>query len=60
MIKEKPGDYILKPNAEGGGNNFFGVDALNKLQIIKNEEAKAYILMQKIYSKATPNYIING
>ena len=31
MIKDKPEDYILKPNAEGGGNNFFGKDALQKL-----------------------------
>ena len=45
MIKQKPEDYILKPNAEGGGNNYFGVDALNKLQSTKKEEAKAYIVM---------------
>ena len=37
MIKKKPEDYILKPNMEGGGNNFFGVDALNQLMSITKE-----------------------
>ena len=45
MIKEKPEAFILKPNMEGGGNNFFGIEVLEKLQSLKKEEAKAFILM---------------
>ena len=60
MVKEKPQDYLIKPNAEGGGNNFFGIDALNKLLSLTKEEAKVFILMEKIYSKGTPNVILDG
>ena len=27
-VEKNPGGYILKPNLEGGNNNFFGVKAL--------------------------------
>jgi hypothetical protein len=27
LIIKNPEDYILKPNMEGGGNNFYGVKA---------------------------------
>jgi hypothetical protein len=29
---ENPKNYVLKPQKEGGGNNFFGAELLEKLQ----------------------------
>ena len=39
---------ILKPNRDGGGNNFFGKDALVELERLGEEERCQYILMEKI------------
>jgi len=41
-------DYVLKPQREGGGNNYFGSDILKLLSNIKKEKQKEYILMEKI------------
>ena len=54
-------DYVLKPQREGGGNNYFGSDILNLIPTIKKEEQKAYIMMEKI--KPVPHssiQIVNG
>ena len=54
-------DYVLKPQREGGGNNYFGSDILKLLPTIKNEEQKAYVLMEKI--QAVPHsslQVVNG
>ena len=54
-------DYVLKPQREGGGNNYFGSDILKLLPTIKKEEQKAYILMEKI--QAVPHsslQVVNG
>lgn len=47
-VSKHPEDYVLKPQREGGGNNYFGSDILNLLPTIRKEEQKAYILMVKI------------
>jgi glutathione synthase len=60
LIKQKPEAYMLKPNLEGGGNNFFGQDALNKLQTLSRDEARIYIVMEKIFTKGISNSIINA
>ena len=54
-------DYVLKPQREGGGNNFFGNDILKLIPSIKKEEQKAYIMMEKI--QAVPHLslqLVNG
>ena len=48
-------DYVLKPQREGGGNNYFGSDILKLLPTIKKEEQKAYILMEKIQAVPHPS-----
>jgi glutathione synthetase len=47
-LSNHPDDYVLKPQREGGGNNYFGTDILKILPTIKKEEQKAYIMMEKI------------
>ena len=53
-------DYVLKPNREGGGSNFFGEQAYEKLISIKDnkEELQQYILMKKIKSTVLSNGFI--
>ena len=47
MEKDKEG-YILKPNQEGGGYNYFGEKALNKFKSLSAGQRHHYILNKKI------------
>lgn len=44
--------YVLKPQREGGGNNFYGDDVAAKLRDLTPEERAAFILMQRILPRA--------
>mmetsp|Transcript_62445 Transcript_62445/g.115970 ORF Transcript_62445/g.115970 Transcript_62445/m.115970 type:complete len:540 (-) Transcript_62445:77-1696(-) len=51
IVKEaikSPDGYVLKPQREGGGHNFYGADVAAQLQKLSIEERGAYILMQRI------------
>jgi len=39
---------VLKPQREGGGNNYYGKDVIDKLEQLSHEEQGAYILMERI------------
>eukprot|EP01035_Chromulina_nebulosa_P021123 gene21123-27373_t len=43
-----PDLYVLKPQREGGGNNFYGVQLATALQEMSPAELSAYILMERI------------
>lgn len=45
---QNPEKYVLKPQREGGGHNFFGAELKQKLNTMSQNEAKAYILMERI------------
>lgn len=45
---KNPGDWVLKPHREGGGNNFFNEQLVEQLENMTEKEAAAYILMEKI------------
>lgn len=45
---KNPDDWVLKPHREGGGNNYFGDDMVQKLNTMTSAEMEAYILMEKI------------
>lgn len=52
-------DYVLKPNREGGGNNYFGKEALEKFKDLKAaNKLKSNILMKKIVCREEPNIFI--
>jgi glutathione synthase len=51
MACKDPEAYVLKPQREGGGNNFYGKDVATKLKELSGEERGAYILMQRILPK---------
>ena len=46
QAQEQPDLFVLKPQREGGGNNLYGEDAVQKLKTRKG--LSAYILMQRI------------
>jgi len=46
-----PEAFVLKPQREGGGNNFYGDQVAVKLQELSSDERSAYILMQRILPK---------
>ncbi|CAH8615612.1 unnamed protein product [Heterobilharzia americana] len=57
----KPENYVLKPQREGGGNNYFGVDIVQKLKsIINHDERKVYVLMERIRPYVFENHILNS
>ncbi|CAN6329254.1 unnamed protein product [Urochloa humidicola] len=60
---EKPELFVLKPQREGGGNNIYGLDlreTLTRLQKEGGDALAAYILMQRIFPKASLSYLVRG
>uniref|UniRef100_A0A7S1RY77 Glutathione synthetase n=1 Tax=Alexandrium catenella TaxID=2925 RepID=A0A7S1RY77_ALECA len=63
IIEEARGDphaYVLKPQREGGGNNFYGQDLAAKLKELSSEERAAYILMQRILPRRQTSVMTRG
>ena len=50
--QQHPDAYVLKPQREGGGNNLYGQQLLEKLQ--QGKGLGAYILMQRIRPPIQP------
>uniref|UniRef100_A0A0E0ICD9 Glutathione synthetase n=1 Tax=Oryza nivara TaxID=4536 RepID=A0A0E0ICD9_ORYNI len=60
---EKPDLFVLKPQREGGGNNIYGHDlreTLVRLQKEQGEALAAYILMQRIFPRASLTHLVQG
>lgn len=58
---EKSGkEYVLKPNSEGGGHNFYGEEAVGELKRLSGEERKKFILMSKIETLPLENILMEG
>lgn len=59
MAIERPNEFVLKPQREGGGNNLYGSDIVKLLNDIKNsDERKGYILMDMIHTPSIENIIV--
>ncbi|CAH8871055.1 unnamed protein product [Trichobilharzia szidati] len=57
----KPENYVLKPQREGGGNNYFGEQLVQKLKSIMNhDERKDYVLMERIRPYVFENQVLNS
>ena len=46
LAREKPSEYVMKPQREGGGHNFFGEELRAALESMTREQRSAFILMQ--------------
>ncbi|KAI8366713.1 glutathione synthetase [Radiomyces spectabilis] len=55
---ENPEKYVLKPQREGGGHNFYGKEIVNVLNKLSEEERNAYILMDLIQSPPLQNLMV--
>jgi glutathione synthase len=55
---ENPEKYVLKPQREGGGNNFYGEDVGKKLKELPGEQLSAYILMERICPPPYKNALV--
>ncbi|XP_071394974.1 glutathione synthetase-like isoform X1 [Centroberyx affinis] len=59
MALAKPDEFVLKPQREGGGNNFFGEDIVRILEEVKGDKRRAaYILMDRIRPKVEHNVLL--
>jgi len=45
---DKPSNFVLKPQREGGGNNFYDEEMVSLIQKMGKENQKAYVLMERI------------
>lgn len=44
-----PNKYVVKPQREGGGNNYYGDDVTKALTTFSEEDLSAHILMERIF-----------
>lgn len=56
----KPDKYVLKPQLEGGGNNFYGDQVREKLHSLTPEQREAYILMDRILPVEHENVLVRA
>lgn len=57
---ERPGDFVLKPQREGGGNNLYSKALKEALQRMSADERAAYVLMERIRPVVVRNVVIRG
>jgi glutathione synthase len=55
-----PDAYVMKPQREGGGNNFFGAQLVEQHARLSAAERSAYILMQRIMPRAQPSALMRN
>ncbi|KAI6225130.1 Glutathione synthetase [Aphelenchoides fujianensis] len=57
---ENPHKYVLKPQLEGGGGNFYGDEITTKLREFSIRQRSAHILMQRIRPLVVRNYHVRA
>ncbi|KAL6736757.1 hypothetical protein Aduo_007071 [Ancylostoma duodenale] len=55
-----PSRFVLKPQLEGGGGNFYGETMAEKLKNMGKEELGAFILMERIQPLVAENYLVRA
>ncbi|KAJ3586331.1 hypothetical protein NHX12_012731 [Muraenolepis orangiensis] len=59
MAMERPDRFVLKPQREGGGNNFFNGDLVRALEEVEGGIGRSsYILMDRIRPKVERNVLL--
>lgn len=52
--------FVLKPQREGGGNNYYDEDVLQKIMEFDREVLNAHILMDRVYPKKEIGIFTDG
>lgn len=60
MAIERPDDFVLKPQREGGGNNLYTDELKSALQSMSGKERSAYVLMERIRPVVVENILIRN
>ena len=60
MEKEGIQNFVLKPNAEGGNNNYFGEKAYEKLKTLSPEKRSNFILTRRIVPRRMLAHLITA
>lgn len=55
---DRPDDFVLKPQREGGGNNLYGNEMRDALLDMTPQQRSAYVLMERIRPTTTHNALI--
>lgn len=58
MALEQPGRFVLKPQREGGGHNFFGEALRDKLASLSAGERSAFVLMERLFPPAHDTILV--
>jgi glutathione synthase len=58
MIRKDEDRFVLKPQREGGGNNFYGANIVKELEECSPEKRMEYTLMARINPKAETGYLL--
>ncbi|THD22666.1 Glutathione synthetase [Fasciola hepatica] len=57
--RSNPGRFVLKPQREGGGNNYFGSEIVEQLEhVLKNGLGATYVLMERFYPYIVKNHVL--
>lgn len=60
LARERPDGYVMKPQREGGGHNFFGDELRAALGSMTRDQRSAFILMQRIFPRAEAAVLVRG
>ncbi|VDO88550.1 unnamed protein product [Haemonchus placei] len=59
-VNPRPKQFVLKPQTEGGGGNFYGEKMAEKLRSMSQDERGAHILMERIHPLVQENYLVRA
>lgn len=57
---EDPAKFVMKPQREGGGNNFYGQDIVDELNKMSESDRSAYIMMERIMPRAALSTLLRN
>ena len=58
LVQQDPSQYVMKPQREGGANNYYGEEILDHLSKIDIDAYQQYILMERISGLRHSNTLI--
>lgn len=58
LAVQNPDNFVLKPQREGGGNNLYGKELLDRLVQMSPEERRAFVLMERIRPTVVDNVTV--